>query len=97
MNWKALLWGLVVQSLPHAVSRRMQTSYYLRKLCTFDNGREPDLLVVRRLVKIGDVGPILRQLLTRAEGFFGGLFFLTLSDELTRRVVSIIFRTLIQR
>ena len=31
-----------------------------------------------------DVDPVPRQLLTRAESFFGGLFFLTLSDKLTR-------------
>ena len=31
-----------------------------------------------------DVGPVLRQLLTRAENLFGGLFTLTLCDELVR-------------
>jgi hypothetical protein len=31
-----------------------------------------------------DVGPILRQLLTRAKGFFGVPFYLTLTDELPR-------------
>ncbi len=31
-----------------------------------------------------DVGPLSRQLLTRAEGFFGDRFILTLCDELIR-------------
>jgi hypothetical protein len=31
-----------------------------------------------------DVGPVLRQLLTRAEDLFGGLFNLTLCDKLIR-------------
>ncbi len=35
-----------------------------------------------------DVGPLPRQLLTRAEDFFGVPFFLTLADELTRRQVA---------
>ena len=30
-----------------------------------------------------DVGPLSRQLLTRAEGFFGDLLFLTLDDKLS--------------
>jgi hypothetical protein len=34
-----------------------------------------------------DVAPVLRQLLTRAEDFFGVLFVLTLTDELTRSQV----------
>jgi len=32
----------------------------------------------------GDVGPVLRQFLTRAEDLFGGLFNLTLRDKLVR-------------
>lgn len=31
-----------------------------------------------------DVGPVLRQLLTRTEDLFGGLFNLTLYDKLVR-------------
>ena len=34
-----------------------------------------------------DVGPLLRQLLTRAEDLFGGPFVLALADELARRQV----------
>ena len=35
-----------------------------------------------------DVGPITRQFLTRADGFFGGPDYLTLSNELIRRQVA---------
>ena len=34
-----------------------------------------------------DVGPLLRQFLTRADDFFGDLFRLTLCDKLIRRQV----------
>jgi hypothetical protein len=34
-----------------------------------------------------DVGPVSRQLLTRADDFFRVLFFLTLTGELTRSQV----------
>ncbi len=34
-----------------------------------------------------NVAPVLRQLLTRADDFFGGPFVLTLGDELTRSQV----------
>lgn len=40
-----------------------------------------------RIARSSDVGPVPRQVLTRAEGLFGGLFSLTLGDELTRRQV----------
>ncbi len=35
-------------------------------------------------LRAADVGPVLRQLLPRADGFFGGLFNLTLCDKLIR-------------
>jgi hypothetical protein len=35
-----------------------------------------------------EVGPVLRQLLTKAEDLFGGLFNLTLCDKLIRRQVA---------
>ncbi len=39
-------------------------------------------------LRASDVAPVSRQLLSRADDFFDDPFFLTLSDELTRRQVA---------
>jgi hypothetical protein len=40
------------------------------------------------IVRVPDVGPVLRRFLTRAEGFFDDLIPLTLTDELARGQVA---------
>jgi len=53
-----------------------------------DHGEIPTAPHLRDYCKwtqnLADVGPLSRQLLTRAEGFFGNRFSLTLCDKLIR-------------
>ena len=65
---------------PEQTDRYMTEPPLAKHLCKLPRQRDTS----KGELLASDVGPILRQLFTRADDLFGVLFFLTLGDELAR-------------